>query len=957
MQANPYSHPALRPTALALAVFTLCLAQPAARAQTAAAPASASTKLEAVVVTGIRASKEKSLTTKRYADGVTDVVSAEDIGKMPDKNVADALQKLPGVTTTAGTGGQGGYDENDRVSLRGTGPSLALTTINGHSVATADWDASDQLAGGAGSAGSGAARSVSYLLFPSEIVSQVMVHKSSQADQVEGGVSGAVNIVTRRPLEFKKPLTVEASVQAVYSDLAGKTDPQLSALLNWKSPTGSVGVMLQAFDQKRHVRRDSQNISWGLVSPTSAAGQANGGQLSGKVYANAITQTVFQQERQRRGGLLGIELAPLEGLKLGVEAFQSKLDARYVQNQFVVRPGNSVGGGIVPTHAQLSGDLLSAAQFNNTGNATGAQLETFSNPNASSSTNYLNADFKYQVSDALKLSGQLGTTKAEGNTYLYWNYIFLPNTATSYAYNGADKALTVGLPGGLSAANLTYLPGNSGADNSYSLQRSVDKEDYRRLDAEYGFNEGWLHSLKFGWRDTSHRREGSRPLKGGPPVNATNNGASLVTSIPTWSGNSFYPSDFGSALGAGFPTASMPLISTDEIVSWSKANLPVGSGNYNLPVSGVFTVKEDTRAFYGMVKFGGDSWRGDLGLRHVKTKVQVTTNQGVPCGVPRPTNTITFGSQAQTDACVGGGFVPEGATLVTGSRFGNFIVQTTDSDYSNVLPSANLSFDATKDLVLRASAAKVMARPDYSALGATLSGFGYNLANIPPSTASGGSATLKPVVAKSYNLGIEWYFQPRALLSVQLFRLEFDSLIGAGTSMQNLLNTAIPTGLGGPQIVPTLVSSPKNTTGRSQGIELGYEQPLFRGFGVQANYTYVDAKEENGMPLLGASKNSYTLGGYYEEGAFSTRLTYSQRGKARVGLYGLSQNYAAPTGTLAASLNYSVNDRLTLTFEGLNLNNPKLRYYNAPSATVPMETTTALHSSGRQFYMGARMKF
>ena len=179
-------------------------------------------------------------------------MTAEDIGKMPDKNVADSLQRVPGVTTSSQRGGEGGFDENDRVSMRGTNPSLTQTLINGHAVASGDWFVLDQV----GHVG----RSVSYTLLPSELVSQVVVHKSSSADLVEGGVAGSVDIITRKPLDFAKPLTLEASVGAVYADLPEKTDPQFSVLVNWKNDANNFGVMLQVFSEKRHLRRDGEEI-------------------------------------------------------------------------------------------------------------------------------------------------------------------------------------------------------------------------------------------------------------------------------------------------------------------------------------------------------------------------------------------------------------------------------------------------------------------------------------------------------------------------------------------------------------------------------------------------------------------------------------------------------------------------------------------------------------------------
>ncbi len=132
---------------------------------------------------------------------------------MPDKNVADSLRTVPGMTIGSSGATEGGFDEADRVSMRGTNPSLTLTTINGHGVASGDWFVLDQT----GTVG----RSVSYTLIPSELVGSVVVHKSSEASLIEGGVAGTVDIVTRKPLDFKNQLTAEATLGAVYADLPG----------------------------------------------------------------------------------------------------------------------------------------------------------------------------------------------------------------------------------------------------------------------------------------------------------------------------------------------------------------------------------------------------------------------------------------------------------------------------------------------------------------------------------------------------------------------------------------------------------------------------------------------------------------------------------------------------------------------------------------------------------------
>ena len=214
-----------KPIASAVALALLGAAYPALAQQ---APRQPAQQLDTITVTGIRASVEKSIDTKKNSDSIVEVITAEDIGKMPDKNVADSLQRVVGVTISSQSGGSGGFDENDRVSMRGTNPSLTQTLINGHAVASGDWFVLDQV----GLVG----RSVSYSLLPSEIVSQVIVRKASTADLVEGGAAGSVDIITRKPLQFSKQVTLEGT----FGGAGGTSSPSTCSSTHTPRLTGLV---------------------------------------------------------------------------------------------------------------------------------------------------------------------------------------------------------------------------------------------------------------------------------------------------------------------------------------------------------------------------------------------------------------------------------------------------------------------------------------------------------------------------------------------------------------------------------------------------------------------------------------------------------------------------------------------------------------------------------------------
>src|SRR3546814_123283 len=274
-------------------IGTMLFAASTAQAQTAA-PADAAAESE-IVVTGIRGSLREAIEAKRDLSVIADVVTAEDVGKFPDKNVAEALQRVPGIVVNREFG------EGERVSLRGTAPNLTKTLLNGHSVATADWFILDQVA---------STRSFNYLTLPAEIIGRLEVYKSPQADVEEGGVGGTINVITRNPLDLD-PLTLSASVQAAYSDLSGKLDPQVSGLVSWKNDDESFGVLVGAIYQKRRTRRDGLEI-FGYRSFPVGGGQS-------ALVPTLIGSTMFEQNRERYGANIGIQFRPSDALEINVK--------------------------------------------------------------------------------------------------------------------------------------------------------------------------------------------------------------------------------------------------------------------------------------------------------------------------------------------------------------------------------------------------------------------------------------------------------------------------------------------------------------------------------------------------------------------------------------------------------------------------------------------------------------
>lgn len=879
-----------RRTAIAAAVAAVAaLAMAQAQAQTAPVQTEMRAEAQTVVVTGVRAALEQSLRQKRNADSVVEVVTAEDIGKMPDKNVADAIQRLPGVNTQSSAGGEGGFGENDRVSLRGTSPSLQQTLFNGHAISTGDWFLLNQIGGNVG-------RSSSFSLLPSELVGSIVVQKSPTADLVEGGVSGAINVITRRPLDFRQALTLEGSVQANYNDLSGETEPHLSGLVSWKNPANTAGVLLQAFSEKATVRRDGQEIlGYTPISAASAAAVANPA-LAGVMVPTFIGASLFEQTKKRQGGAFDIELRPNRDLTLDLNGFYSKLEAPHLNTNWLAAPANSINSlNLIPANPTVRNNTLVAAAF--TRNA--GEVDNIYRPDAGGESWYLDFNGRFRVNERLTLSGKVGKTHGVG-----WDRddVFYQNNVDGgmvYALNGLSPA-AVSYPGGN-----TTSPGSTAWAGGGEAQ-SVDQEKYAQLDGEWKIDHPTLQAFRFGARWTDHHRTAEHPLETRPgPLGFTNPG-------PAWNGQ-MYPDDFADDLGGNL---------SSNYFKYDSAALGVwGAAPGNRLLDYVvrhnwmdeFEVGEKTAALYGMVDFGGEAggrnWSGNLGLRAVETRQTTVVN------------------------------LPGGPNPIVGSAFGPYTPTTFKRTYRDYLPSLNLKYELRPDLTLRTALAKTIARPDYSALGGSVS------LNDDALSGSGGNVNLDPVRSTNFDLSAEWYFAPKALLSAGFFFMDLRSIVAQGTSTGTYYNNKRGTQ------TTYQITSPYNTEGRNRGVELSWQQPLWNNFGLLVNYTFADGELDDGGELLNSSKNTYNVTGYFENERFSVRLAYNYRSRYKAGVDRGASQHVDGMPSLAGSVNVKLNERLTLTFDALNLTNETIKMY-AENHDRPR----AFYSNGRTFYLGLRGK-
>jgi len=896
-QSEMNNRATMKPVAAAAAMLVLSLSMPA-MAQTTDKP-----EEQVVVVTGIRASMQESINQKRNADTYVEVITAEDVGKLADKNIADSLQRISGVSVAAAGGSEGSFGENDRIALRGTPSALTLTTLNGHSVSSGDWFADNIIGGG---------RSVSFTLFPSELIGRVMVYKGSQASLIDGGAMGLVDIQTRKPLDLlrKKQMTAQASVGVMHSEYAKKTDPQLSGLVAWRNEASTFGVLVQAFHQKRHLSRVAQeNSIW--YDPVEAGSPiANAIPGSAGAIVNYLGGTAwFEQERTRNGALIDLQFKPSKDLTFDVTAFHSKMDAPNVNHNFMQTMGRFLGNSWTAANfpaANITGAVsngvitsVSATVPANCGalcaDMSNSIQEIFARPVAESQSQFFNVDGKYRLNESMTLSGNAGVTKGRGNTESGALSNPLPFGSMSYKFNGADKPITyVTQNSAVHAIGGGYggVPGTFG-----SHVTSNDKETYAQLDLDMSMD-GFMRNLKVGVRGAKHTR--SLTVIDNSPLPGMDNPANLPRG-----GLTTFPGHLSDVQGNG---KDYWTFSQEAVNNWVKQYTAFTTRRSQAE----FDIDEPTTSAYVQADFNNDNGlTGNVGVRIARTKEDVMKYEMGPSGTFEPRNY--------------------------------------SNSYSDVLPSANLRYEIAKDLVLRSGLSRTMARPELGAMA------GIDLRD-QQRTGTTGNPNLAPITSDNFDVGVEWYFANQSLLGANVFYSDIDGYVSYGASSGIYYNQQTR----GNTLYNT--SSPINSSAKVKGIELNYIQTLPGGFGFNANYTYTDAIETGkkagsacgaatfaDCTMIGASKNAYNLGAFFENAKFGARVGYSWRSDFLNGFSRNTAQYQADVGTLSATISYKISDSLSLSIDGKDLNNPMHRsVIKRPGAQA---LPGSLYKNGRQFFI------
>lgn len=877
-----------------------------------------------IVVTGIRKSLQDAIETKKRANSIVDVISAEDVGKLADSNVAESLSRLPGVTVDHQFG------EGEQLSIAGVEPALNRLTIDGHSVASADWG---------GNPSDRSSRSFNYSLLSPTIISQAVVYKTPEARLQEGAIGASVDIVTRKPLDLK-PNTVAMTGGGEYNSRAKRGSFRGSALYSWHNADDTIGFLGAVNYDKEQLSRAGSAVYWYRTGdalldryPKDANGNiiygadgrvTSGPTLNGQLpnaamiaefskarVASFLAREFFKQERERIGFSGALQVRPADNLTLTGTALVIRGNYDNLSNSEYTY---GYEGSLLQSATYADGMVTSATFAGLPSGSTGAtgQLDTnFRRTRVKNDSLTLMLDWK--PGDWV-VTANFGGTRASGGKDPEYLLDFRTQQGFTSGTNGQSTYVNWQNPASDPSrwlSNYTALGGENqteaavraanGGNPFFGRQiggityaeKTRDNELFGQADVSRKVNLGPITEILFGARFASHTNS-----------NTTVGGATFTNRNFTLADLNPYVLDSNLFDGLGVSGNGTPYATLDaDAIRATLEKYGTISVSRGLSKDQYFHVKETIASGYVQANFEAGRFRGNVGGRYVFTR-----------------------DQSQFYVQSGGVFAP---TEVT-------------TDDSRFLPAANLIFQAGENVVLRASAAKVMARPRYSDLAGSLS------LDDTTRSGSGGNPDLKPYAATNFGLSAEWYFAPASYISGEVFYRDVSNYIGNqvedGVSLTNTVT--------GRTLVYSISRPVNGGKAKVTGFSLTANANLFWGFGIQSNYTFTDADtgSPTGLPYL--SRDTFTIVPYFEKGPFQARVSFNRRSKYfyRFGRQ-QSQDYTDGYSQLDASLSYNITDKLQVSASASNLLDETYYQYSSDP-----KFPTAVYKNGRVYSLSASFR-
>ncbi|MFP5393071.1 MAG: TonB-dependent receptor [Gammaproteobacteria bacterium] len=951
---------------------------------TAAAPAAAP-EVQSVVITGFAASLRGALNQKRNDSGIVDVVKAEDIAKFPDTNLAESLQRIPGVVIDRDAG------EGRSITVRGLGQDFTRVRINGiEGLATTG--------GTDSSGGANRSRGFDFNVFAAELFNSITVRKSSSADVDEGSLGATVDLQTSRPFDFKK-FTATASVKGNYNETSRDKTPRVAFLISDTFFDRKMGLLLSAaYSQRKLFEEGFSSVKWdngpssgGFCAPigvpanpasstATTCGPAAQGvpRLPGtpeqiEAYNTASSPNSFTPRIPRYGRLthdqdrLGVtasaQFRPVTGTLVTFDMMYSKLDASR-QEDFLEtfsfsralgqggKPQTSIVEALYAPNGSLQYGVFNGVDVRSESRRD-ELTTTFTQPSL---------NLKQDIGESITLNANIGRATSKFDNPIQTTTFLDATNVNGYSldFRGNDRLPKIGYPfdpaqpGG--ALTIVGVPVVSSGTQPNTIPNTLASEIRLRPNGAKNTNDvanvnlsweaipnaltikGGADYKKFTSSVYESRRMNGAETMFNPPAGTSI--ASLTTTLTNFGRGLDLPA--GTPTSWVIPNLEAITAAYDIYCNCVKSGPAGGPGDFtmgsiNQPVArgSNRSVTETDKALFLMGEFSTEisqmPLRGNVGARYVRTH-QVAT-----------------------------GYLPAATPTEISA----------DNTYSDLLPALNLSLGITKDFLVRLAAAKVMSRPQLASL---TPGVAINTSGLL--TITSGNPKLDPIRAKTLDTSFEWYFNKGSYLGLGLFYKKIDTYIQNQTQNVVYRNTGLPLSLlpsnfTGDELFQ--VNTPLNTKGGNlKGFEINYQQPFTflpgwgKNFGALINFTSVKSKIDYLISptstatitddLLNLSPRAWNATLYYEDGKFSARTSAAYRSGFVSRVPGTNNNDVEgklSSMNVDASISYKVNEQLDIRFEGINLTNEPNNQFVSRARNNPY----VYHVTGREFVLGASYKF
>lgn len=878
----------------------------------ASAQTSDASEVEEVVVTGFRQSLETALNVKRESVSSVDVIVAEDIAKFPDQNLAESLQRIPGISIQRDGG------EGRAITVRGLSGQFTRVRVNGMEAIATSTDG----------ASANRDRGFDFNVFASELFSSLVVHKTAEASLDEGSLGAVVDLNTGNPLSAKDGLTFVASAQGSYNDLSDDVGPRLAGLVAYRSEDGVFGASLSAaYSDTNTLELGNNTVRWQQARFNSVAGvncfttQRTGGTYVPSAGCDAVSLGFHPRiprygsighDRERLGITGSIQWAPVETTKVSIDGLYSRFrETRTEKWAEVLFRSNERAIDVVSFTRDTATNDIVAGTFNN------AWVRTENYRRESETEFYqFSVNGSHEFTDTLRASILAGVSKSDANIPVETTFMFDDRDAQGYRYDYTASRSPL-LAFGTSVTD----PANFQLAEMRDRPSNVTNK-FRTVSGRVEWNVTEAFQLEAG---AVYRRydfdvfEAARDTVICPT--RTTAGPDVVLGTITCTPSSV----FGPTAIYGYQATQ----ALSQTVNLGNAGQPSGAtstwivpdikaaaaftglyGRAAVPqASNIRAVREEATGAYlqGNLKgeIGGLGFAANAGMRYVETDQSST---GLNSGA-----TVTVGRQ-----------------------------------YHDWLPSANLALFPTEDIIVRFAASEVMTRPNLGNLtpGGTVDGFNYRV--------TFGNPQLDPFRAKAYDAALEWYFAPQSVVSVAVFKKDIDSFPLGVTRTGTYASTGLPTSIINPSSPAasnvegqawTISTTDNGEGGSLKGVEFSVQGPFrflpgfWSNFGGIANATFVDSNvtyrvsgpavtpggalqaRDIDSTLYGLAKRAYNATLYYEDEKFSARASIAYRSgfvDAASATGNIFEGYNS-SFNLDASIKYRVTEQIEVSLEGINL--------------------------------------